>query len=70
MRDFITILEILLKYGEVDYPFYCEHDVLHIYPAVSLTSISPEDIKALDEMGVFVDEDNWEGFMSFKYGSC
>ena len=46
MKDLIKALQILLKYGNPDYPTHCEHDVLFICNIDPL-SISVEDIKYL-----------------------
>lgn len=68
MGKFIEILKILMKYGNPEHPFHCEHDVLYI--DISPELVSDEDKKTLDDMGVFPDEENGEGFISYKYGSC
>jgi DNA-binding protein YbaB len=67
MKDLIEALQILMKYGNPDYPTHCEHDVLTINIDPSL--VSEEDTKRLDKLGVFACEDE-EHFQSFKFGSC
>jgi len=66
MEQLIEALQIFLKYDNSEYPTHCEHDVLHV--AVSSELMSKEDIEKLDELGFFIDE--YDGFSSFKYGSC
>ena len=67
MEDLIKALQILLKYGNPDYPTNCEHDVLYIC-GIDADSVSEEDVEELDKLGFFVNDDN--GFSSYKYGSC
>ena len=70
MVELIKALTILSKYLEghyVNYPTYCEHDVLYV--CVDYTKISEKDINELEELGFFPDEDL--GCMkSYRYGSC
>lgn len=67
MKDLLQAIKIFLKYSDVEHPTNCSHDVLWI--DVDETVVSKEDIKTLDKLGFFIDEDNG-GFMSFKFGSC
>jgi hypothetical protein len=67
MEDLIKALQILLKYGNPKYPFHCEHD--YLYVNIQYELVSEEDLKTLDELGFFHDEEN-DGFGSFRYGSC
>lgn len=66
MEDLIKALQIFLKYGNKNYPTYCEHDILYV--DVDPSVVSDEDKKVLDELGFFVDDEN-DCFASFKYGS-
>ena len=69
MKEFIEVLQILMKYDNPDYPFHCEHDVLYI--GVDPEKVSEEDIAKLKKMGIYKGEDEYsEGFYSYKYGSC
>lgn len=73
MKDLIEALNIFLKYGDVKYPFHCEHDVLYVKYDSSI--VSEEDKKRLDELGFFCVDDDGEllesnGFASYRYGSC
>lgn len=68
MEDLIKALQILLKYGNPNYPTWCEHDVLHICD-IDEGKVSDYDKAKLDELGFMVDEDEG-GFMSFKFGSA
>lgn len=69
MENLIKALQIFLKYENKKYPTHCEHDYLYINLKPEL--VSEEDIKELDKLGFFIDEEyGGEGFGSFKYGSC
>lgn len=67
LKDLIEALKIFLKYGDEEYPTYCEHDVLLV--TYDIEGMSEEDINELEDLGFYWDEDR-EGFISFKYGSC
>ena len=70
MKDLIKALQILLKYGNPDYPTHCEHDILTIC-GIEPKDVSKEDTKALDDLGFHVGEDyGEESFHSFKFGSA
>lgn len=69
MENLIKALQILLKYGNPDYPTHCEHDVLIINQDINPDDVSEEDKKTLKELGF---DQGWEGlncFYSYKYGS-
>ncbi len=68
MEDLIKALQILLKYGNPHYPTNCEHDILVI--DIDPTLVSPEDIIALDELGVYPNEEVEDCFASYRFGSC
>lgn len=69
MEDLIKALQILLKYGNPKHPTHCEHD--YFYVDINPELVSEEDIKELDRLGFFIDEDyDGGGFGSFKFGSC
>lgn len=68
MKDLIEALQIFLKYGNSKWPTNCTHDQLAIMD-ISPADVSEEDVRRLDELGFFVDED--EGcFISFRFGSA
>tara|TARA_R110000868_G_scaffold404685_1_gene683116 strand:- start:539 stop:742 length:204 start_codon:yes stop_codon:yes gene_type:complete len=67
MNDLIEALQILLKYGNPNNPTNCEHDELMV--VIHPSNVSEEDIKKLDELGFFVNEE-YECFSSFRFGSC
>lgn len=70
MKDLIKALQILLKYANNDYaPTHCEHGKLYIGCGIELEKVTEEDIKELDELGFFWDEES-DGFMSFRFASC
>lgn len=49
MEDLIKALQIFLKYGNKNYPTFCEHDILYV--DVDPSVVSDEDKKVLDELG-------------------
>lgn len=67
MKDLIKALQILLKYGNPKNPTNCKHDVLNV--DISSDKVSNEDIKALDKLGFFIDDED-NTFSSFRFGSC
>ncbi len=67
MEDLIKALQILLKYGNPTHPTHCEHDKLNV--DISADGVSQTDIKELDKLGFFIDEED-NTFSSFKFGSC
>ena len=69
MEDLIKALQIFLKYGNPYAPTHCEHDIMYISSDIMPDDVSPEDIKALDELGFHID-DEFGGFASYRYGSC
>jgi len=68
MEDLIKALQIFLKYGNPRNPTHCEHDVMFV--AIEPDDVSEEDIKELDKLGFFPDEEWGGGFRSYRYGSC
>lgn len=66
MDDLIEALQIFRKYGNPNYPTCCEHDELYVMIEVDL--VSPEDIKALENLGF--SPNDVEGFSSFRFGSA
>lgn len=70
MEDFMKAMAIFQKYmkEEVYAPFNCSHDEMHFYGGFDPSDVSEEDITELDRLGWF--ESEYEGFMSFRFGSC
>lgn len=68
MEDLIKALQIFLKYGNPNNPTHCEHDIMYI-SEIEPDFVSPEDIKELDELGFFIEEE-FGGFASYKFGSA
>ena len=67
LSDLIEALQILLKYGNPEYPTSCAHDVLYVL--VSPSEVSAEDIQRLSELGVESEsEDNC--FVSHRFDSA
>lgn len=69
MEDLIKAFQIFLKYGNPNYPTHCEHDVLIVHIVDEKKDVSKEDRKELKKLG-FQWDDEFDGFASFKYGSC
>lgn len=70
MEQLIKALQILLKYGNPQYPTHCEHDVLTIC-GIDPADVSDDDKKELDDLGFFVStEYGEECFQSFRFGSA
>ncbi len=68
MKDLIEALKIFEKYiGDKIYPTWAEHDEFGV--CCDKENMSEEDIKKLDELGFFYNEE-YECFVSYKYGSC
>ena len=69
MDDLIEALTIFRKYDNPSYPTECSHDILRVY--VSPEGISGDDLKRLDDLGFFIDDEcGGDNFGSFKYGSA
>lgn len=81
MKELIEALQIFLKYGDVHYPFVCEHDKLHVV-GYDHSTFSKEDKNKLEELGFSCttegepyDNDTDEiadetEIYSYKYGSA
>ena len=66
MEDLIKALQIFLKYGNPDYPTYCNRDELWV--DIEPEKVSEEDLEMLKSLGFFPSEDE-SGFYSFRFGS-
>jgi len=70
MSDLIEALQILLKYGDPQWPTHCEHDKLTIC-GIDPIDVSDEDVAKLDELGFHTDDEWGEvQFVSYKFGSA
>jgi hypothetical protein len=67
MDDLIKALTILRKYGNPSWPTHCEHDVMYVN--IRYSEVSDEDRGILNGLGFHEDDDN-DGFMSYKFGSA
>lgn len=65
MKDLIEAFTIFSKYSDSKYPTHCEHDELMVM--VDPSTVSPEDLKRLEELGFNAKSDM---FYSFRFGSC
>lgn len=66
ISNLIAALQIFLKYGNINYPTHCEHDILRVH--VAPEKVSMEDKKELSKLG-FDERPEDECFTSFRYGS-
>ncbi len=48
--------DIFLKYGE--WNISAEHDIIYAYPVLDEVKVSEEDVKALEELGWWWDDDS------------
>lgn len=64
--DLIEACMIFKKYNNPNSPFHCEHDCLFV--DVPNENVSDEDVKRLDELGFFKDDN--DRFSSYRFGSC
>ena len=70
MDKLIEALQILLKYGNPQWPTHCEHDVMYIV-GIEPSVVSEEDKTKLEKLGFIVgNESGEEGFFSYRYGSA
>ena len=67
MEDLIKALQIFLKYGNPMCPTNCSHDQLFV--DISPDVVSDEDQLVLDGLS-FIPDDEEDGFISFRFGSC
>ena len=67
MEDLIKALQIFLKYGNPMRPTNCSHDQLFV--DISPDVVSDEDQLVLDGLS-FIPDDEEDGFISFRFGSC
>lgn len=70
MDDLIEALTIIRKYENNQFPTSCDHDVLYVALDTEEHPVSKEDLKRLNELGFFPDDENGGGFMSYTFGSC
>lgn len=69
LTDLIEALTILRKYGDPDYPTYCEHDEMVIC-GIDPELVSEEDKKRLGELGFHITDQQGDAyFYSFRFGS-
>ena len=71
MNDLIEALKILSTLVDdpnMHSPTHCTHDQLWIDGDAERAT--PEQLSRLDELGFIPDEENGEGFISFRFGSC
>ena len=68
MSDLIEALKIFLKYENSKWPTNCSHDVL------AIMDINPEIVTDVDKLKLealgFIVNDDYDGFISFRFGSA
>ena len=69
MNDLIEALQIFAKYATPDYPTHCEHDVMYINSDVQKDQMTDDDMVRLEELGFF-HNDEFDTFISYRFGSC
>lgn len=69
MNELIEALQILMKYGNPEYPTICTHDQLYITDEIKPRKVSKEDKARLKELGFEVDRELGQ-FYSFRFGSA
>lgn len=67
MERLIEALQIFIKYGNEDRPFYCPDEEFQVH-GYKIEDISEEDIKKLDSLSFYWNEEE-ECFYSFEFGS-
>lgn len=67
MDDLIAALQIFRKYTNSRWPTHCEHDVMMV--GVNPEDVTAEDKQKLKELG-FSESDEYEVFVSFRFGSA
>lgn len=68
MKNLIEALSIFMGYcGNIPFPTDCEHEVMYISHSVTREGMSDEDIKRLEELGFYWDEE-LDCFFSYIYG--
>lgn len=70
MGDLIKALQLLLKYGNPEYPTHCEHDVMQIC-GIEPSEVSTEDKEKLEALGFHeTTRDGEDCFISYTFGSA
>lgn len=70
MNDLIKALQILIKYGNPEYPTICEHDVM-IICGINPDDVTEEDKKELNILSFEVNNEYGEPlFSSYRFGSA
>ena len=67
MTDLIKALQIFSEHYSGSYPTWCAHDVLGINELE--TPLTYEEKQEVEKLGFFWSEE-YDGWISFKYGSC
>jgi hypothetical protein len=68
MSELIEAFQIFLKYGDLQFPTHCEHDILIVN--ISPELVSDQDMARLDDLSFFVSTEHEDVFASYRYGSC
>jgi len=68
MEDLIKALQIFSKYKNKNYPTFCGHDIF-VVCHISEDEVSDEDKIQLKKLS-FSWSDEYDGWSSFRFGSC
>ena len=67
MSDLIKALTIFLKYKDIQWPTFCEHDILYVH-GIPYDDVLPEDVEELRLLGFnSCGDDVWR---SYRFGSA
>lgn len=67
LEELLEAFTIFVKYDEGEYPTNCSHDELAVL--IDPEKVSESDAFRLGELGFFISKE-YDGFASYKYGSC
>lgn len=69
LSQLIEALQIVLKYGDIEWPTHCEHGEMWLANVDAQATFSPEDHARLAGLGFYYDEDD-ECYKSYSFGSA
>jgi len=68
MEDLIKALQILMKYKNEHFPTWCGHETF-VVVGIEENEVSEEDKIELKKLS-FTYNSEYEGFSSYRFGSC
>lgn len=71
MDELILALQLIQSkmIGNVSHPTNCDHDEFRVYAGVEKTDFTDAELAQLDKWG-FEWDDEFDGFLSGRFGSC